>query len=167
MEHFTLILGTSCFWILTSLPINGMQCSIYILLWGASGKRWRAEAKVQKRKYRNWSMKVRRKVAYQCLVPYWLKTWCVEGLVAKGWLYPCNLRAGSWALRLHRALLSLSMWLPVWVTRPKTNSDSANHADPMLLSSCDSDADASVVIVSRWESSPIAQPVTTPRDTSK
>ena len=77
-------------------------------------------------KYRNQSIEVRRKAAYWCLVPY-----CVcWGLVAKEWLYPIDVRAGSWALGLQRASLSWCMWRQ---TQTKTNNEWANHAGSMLL----------------------------------
>ena len=41
-----------------------------VLYTRASGKRWSAETKVRKRKYRNRSTEVRTKATYRCLVPY-------------------------------------------------------------------------------------------------
>ena len=37
---------------------------------------------------------------------------------AKGWLYPSDVRAGSWALGLQQVSLSWSMWLAVSMARP-------------------------------------------------
>ena len=87
---------------------------------------------------------------------------CLLRLCSQRWLYPCDVRAGSWALGLQGTSLSWCMWLPVSVARPKPRLTVSGPIMRALCSwcSCDSDADASVVIVPRQESLLMIQPVT-------
>ena len=111
-------------------------------------------AEVRKRKYGNGSTEVRRKAASRCLVPYWLT------------LRPCSQR------------VTLSLWYESRIlgSRPSASDAITMHvtasecgqtltvSGPTMRALCswcsrDSDADASVVTVSRWESSPMAKRV--------
>ena len=68
------------------------------------------ETKVQKR-----STKKSRLSVFSALLTLDCVCW---GLVASGWLYPCNVRAGSWDLGLQWASLSWCMWLHgQWIPR--------------------------------------------------
>ena len=85
------------------------------------------ETEVWKPKYR--SEKKSHLLVFSTLLSHNCVCW---GLVAKGWLYPCDVRAGSWDLGLS---LSWCKWLPVSVARPKLRLtvEWANHAGSMLL----------------------------------
>ena len=72
---------------------------------GASGKPWsapgnRSAVRPGNRSAETVVWKSKYEAAHGCSVPYWLMNVCFE---AKRWLYPCNVRAGSWDLGVKRA----------------------------------------------------------------
>ena len=69
-----------------------MNCSLPIHMWGTSGKCWSTETEV------------RRKAAYQCLVPYWLMT------VPRSQRMTVSKRYESWAIT-HRTHVSTTTHL--------------------------------------------------------
>ena len=84
-------------------------------------------AEMRKAKYGNGSTEVRRKAAYQRLVPYWLTAACVEALSQRVTL----------SLWYESQILgSRTAWLPVSVARPKpriTVNGPTNDVGSMLL----------------------------------
>ena len=102
------------------------------------------ETKVRKPKYGS-----KKQTRLLMLVSYWFTNVC-WGLVAKSWLYCCNVRAGSWGLGLQWASLSQCKLLPVSAARSKPRLTVSGPTMLVLCSWCshDSDVDANVVIAS-------------------
>ena len=147
VEHLTTL--TKSGWVLFSgfphLTMKERPCHVYSDLMHSN-----ENAEIWKVKYGNGIQK--RKYGSALLTLDW-------GLVAQGWLYPSDVRTGSVDLGLQWGSLSRCTWLPVSMATSKRQVDQPMMRALCSGSSCDSDADATVSIISHREFSPMAQPV--------